>query len=75
VSAYGKVSPCMYATGWEGIADIGADLSGKLDSEDYRACQQRLKKCRLCDESMYMCYWEPMIQFPLAHAMMYGMRR
>lgn len=73
VSAYGKFSPCMYATGWEGVFDIDLDMSDRISCRKYQLCQEKLKHCRLCDKSMYMCYWEPLIQFPVMHALKYGL--
>jgi len=75
VSAHGNVSPCMYGTGWDGVLHIGPDLAAGLRSEKFMECQKRLEGCRLCDKSMYACYWEPLIQFPLAHSVIYGLSR
>lgn len=74
VSAYGKVSPCMYATGWNGILGIDPELRDKLNGEEFSKCRTRLEQCRLCDKAMFMCYWESMIQFPLMHSIIYGIR-
>ncbi len=74
VSAYGNVSPCMYATGWKGILGIDSGLHDKLNGEEYSSCRKSLELCRLCDKAMFMCYWESMIQFPLMHAIIYGIR-
>lgn len=73
VSAYGKFSPCMYATGWQGVFAIDSDLRKKLLSRKYKECKKELEKCRLCDKCMFMCYWEPLIQFPFMHTIKYGL--
>jgi sulfatase maturation enzyme AslB (radical SAM superfamily) len=74
VSAYGKVSPCMYGTGWDGVLAIDSDLKKNFSSKKYKMQQKKLEQCRLCDRSMYMCYWESLIQFPLIHSIVYGLR-
>ncbi len=68
---HGFVSPCMFATGWESGVTI-ADLATPKGRRRWRRLQDRLSRCRLCEESMYICYWEPMIQFPAAHFLRYG---
>lgn len=74
VSAYGNVSPCMYATGWNGILGIDSGLRDNLNGKEYSKCLRDLERCRLCDRAMFMCYWEPLIQFPLMHSIVYGAR-
>lgn len=67
-NAYGKLSPCMVATGWQGgMLSIDNDLRRKAKANAYIEEKKRLEKCRLCDRSMYICYWEPMISFPITN--------
>jgi MoaA/NifB/PqqE/SkfB family radical SAM enzyme len=72
-SSYGRVSPCMIATGWEGVLDIRETLRTDLAGRAYRERKKALEACRKCDEAMYICYWEPMIQFPLSRFIRYGL--
>ncbi len=72
-NAYGRLSPCMFATGWQGTLDIGNDLGKKVNSEEFSRQKMRLEACRECDRTMYICYWEPMINFPLGNYLKYGL--
>lgn len=73
-NSYGNISPCMIATGWESGFAI-EDLDDSSRSERYFALQRSLESCRRCDRSMYICYWEPMIHFPITHLLKYGLKR
>lgn len=68
---HGFVSPCMFATGWESGVTID-DLGTPSGRRCWRLLQDRLTSCRLCEETMFICYWEPMIHFPLMHFLKYG---
>lgn len=73
-NARGLASPCMFAAGWENGVDI-AELDTPAGCRRWRRLQDQLASCRLCEETMFICYWEPMIHFPLAHLLKYGVRR
>lgn len=70
----GLASPCMFATGWEEGVAIG-ELVTPSGRRRWRRLQDQLTSCRLCEETMFICYWEPMISFPLSHLLKYGVRR
>ncbi len=70
---HGRISPCMVATGWESGVTI-EDLADPAKIHQYRELQRRLESCRQCNRSMYICCWEPMINFPLSHFLKYGLR-
>jgi len=71
-NSYGNVSPCMVSTGWESGVSI-EDLFTSLGRQRYRELQRSLERCRKCDETMFICCWEPMIHFPLSHFIRYGL--
>jgi MoaA/NifB/PqqE/SkfB family radical SAM enzyme len=73
VSSYGRVSPCMIATGWNGTLNIDNDLKKNLGQSSYLKEKKRLESCRKCDDTMYICYWEPMTNFPLFNFIKYGL--
>lgn len=73
VSSYGRVSPCMTSSGWNGSLALDSNLRKNLAGEEYAGAKQKMAACRMCNESMYVCYWEPMIQFPLPHLIKYGL--
>jgi MoaA/NifB/PqqE/SkfB family radical SAM enzyme len=75
VSAYGMLSPCMMATGWEGTIPIDENLRSALRSPGYSFAKRALESCRLCDRSMYVCYWEPMMSFPLSNFFKYFFKK
>lgn len=68
---HGFVSPCMFATGWESGVSI-AELAAPEGRRRWRRLQDGLARCRLCEETMYICYWETMIQFPATNFFRYG---
>ena len=72
-SAYGKISPCMMATGWDGTLEMGPDLAREKDGAFFAGQKRRLETCRACDRSMYICYWEPMMSFPAPHLLRFGL--
>jgi MoaA/NifB/PqqE/SkfB family radical SAM enzyme len=63
------VSPCMFGTGWEEGVSID-EYAGM--PQKFRALQKRLEGCRKCDESMYICYWEPLINIPVTNFIKYN---
>jgi hypothetical protein len=67
---YRVVSPCMFGTGWEEGVSIEeyATLSDK-----FVELQKKLETCRKCDESMYICYWEALINLPLKNFIKYNL--
>jgi MoaA/NifB/PqqE/SkfB family radical SAM enzyme len=69
-NAHGFVSPCMIATGWESELDI-EEFGRPEGRRRYHRLQDSLTSCRRCEQSMYICYWEPMIHFPLMHFLKY----
>ena len=69
---YGNISPCMVATGWETGISI-EDYADQTMKKEFRKLQQSLESCRKCDTSMYICCWEPMINFPVSHFLRYGL--
>lgn len=73
VSSYGKVSPCLFSTGWQGVADVDKGLKETLASTDYEKEKIQLESCRLCNETMYVCYWEPMLSFPLSNLIKFSL--
>jgi len=63
------VSPCMFATGWE----QGINLEEYIKQNDgFVALQKKLKNCRKCDKSMYICYWETMLNLPITNFIKYN---
>lgn len=72
-NAYGKVSPCMIATGWDKGRPVGPGLRETLASPGYEAEKKALEPCRKCDSTMYICYWEPMAAFPISHFLKYSL--
>lgn len=70
---HGAVSPCMFATGWESPVTID-DLATEPGRRRWHNLQDRLTACRLCEQTMFICYWEPLIQFPLDSFLKLGLR-
>ena len=70
-NAHGFVSPCMIATGWNSALTI-EDLARPEGRRRYHCLQDNLTTCRRCEKTMFICYWEPMIHFPLSHFLRYG---
>jgi MoaA/NifB/PqqE/SkfB family radical SAM enzyme len=59
---HGIISPCMYGTGWE----KGIQLNAYDErNPDLISMKKELEHCRLCDETMYICYWEALINMPV----------
>lgn len=73
LSPYGRLSPCMIATGWKGLVDIDTYVKQKSKGSVYAEGMKRLESCRKCEETMYICYWEPMINFPLWNFVKYSL--
>jgi MoaA/NifB/PqqE/SkfB family radical SAM enzyme len=73
VSAHGNASPCMLATEWGGTIPIGMNFREALNSDQYLSEKRRLEACKKCHKSMYICYWEPMISFPLKNLIQFGL--
>jgi MoaA/NifB/PqqE/SkfB family radical SAM enzyme len=75
VSSYGRASPCLYFSSWKGPLEINADLKRNMASPEYHNEKKKMERCRLCNETMYICYWEPMVTFPLSHFIKYTLFR
>lgn len=68
----GILSPCMYGTGWEeGINWRKTTIKKVLQSPEFYYIKKELEKCKKCDKSMYICYWEPLSIFPIHNFIKY----
>ncbi|RKX99266.1 MAG: hypothetical protein DRP55_07535 [Spirochaetes bacterium] len=68
----GILSPCMYGTGWEnGVNWRKTTMKEAINSKEFHQIQKRLKSCRKCDNTMYICYWEPLSTFPFKNFLKY----
>jgi MoaA/NifB/PqqE/SkfB family radical SAM enzyme len=74
VSSQAKISPCLYATGWESPVALGDNVRSSINSSSFKELKHTLKRCRMCNKSMFICYWEPLITFPLGHFFKYKLR-
>ncbi|WP_035236353.1 radical SAM protein [Desulfobacter vibrioformis] len=61
----GKVFPCLEGMSWENGFDMSGGLKKLLASKEYRQAVANLKDCKGCERTMYICYYEPRISFPL----------
>ena len=61
----GRLHPCLEGDRWRDGFVLDRDLGEVLNSRDYRARVEGLKACTGCRENMYVCYYEPRLNFPI----------
>lgn len=66
-----EVFPCLTAMNWENGFEINENFKKTFNSKNYKNKQNQLKKCKLCQNNMYICYLEPRITFPLSNFIKY----
>lgn len=70
-SEKGKVFPCLEGMNWENGFEASAPLSDILKNKKYTDVLSSLRNCEQCRKSMYVCYYEPRISFPLGNLLKY----
>lgn len=61
----GSIFPCLEGLSWGKGMNIDGGLRSLLCSREYKQVLEELKKCKGCQRSYYICYYEPRITFPI----------
>ncbi len=65
VAETGQVFPCLEGMEWKNGYNGAGRLRELLGSGEYRKAVYDLKHCKGCERTMYICYYEPRISFPI----------
>ena len=68
-----ELYPCLMAFNWKNGFQLNNNLKGTFYSKEYKRKQKELKDCRLCQKSMYVCYLEPRVAFPIVNYIKYDL--
>ncbi len=67
----GELYPCVTGMGWKkGFMPVDG-LRKTLYSDAYRKTLKKLEACKSCRSNMYVCYFEPRINFPIGNFIKY----
>jgi len=64
-----EVFPCLEGMHWENGMLLNGSFKKMLRSKEYLDMLKSLRKCALCRQNYYICYYEPRIAFPITHCL------
>ncbi len=65
VAEDGNIYACLEGQQWKGGLSVQNRLRNVLDCDDYGSRLRALADCHRCRANMYVCYFEPRLNFPL----------
>jgi len=68
-----ELYPCLLAYNWKNGFKLKNGLNDVFRSKEYKKSVKDLKACRLCQKSMFVCYWEPKIILPITNFLRYNL--
>lgn len=68
-----ELFPCLMALDWKNGFPLIDNFKNTFYSKEYKKKQKELKNCKLCKKSMFVCYLEPRITFPIINHLKYDL--
>lgn len=67
VSEDGCIYPCLEGMDWKGGFEVNGSMREIIDGSEYTKLLSELRSCKHCSRTMYVCYYEPRLSFPLGN--------
>ncbi len=67
----GDVYPCLTGMDWKNGFKLDNGLKNVIYTDEYKNKLKELETCELCQQNMYICYFEPRITFPITNYLKY----